>query len=228
MQTNETIINDYCPCLPACPHYGKCRECIAAHAAYYTVPHCIKEMQTKMAVEHIHPVNPHITKTLTERVQEYYAANANAHLRTAAQELKITEWQLLDAMGAVAVPVSEFGKIYDGLKTLDRVMLHMDTGSVVLQLVTSLPDALDMRGMKIVKKEGADSALTALLMSEALYSVFLVRETLCGGKESLSVALVGKDEKIALSVYMRRTEDGTAIDPKSKALFESLWETYKH
>jgi hypothetical protein len=43
----------------------------------------------------------------------------------------------------------------------------------------------------------------------------------------LSVALVGKDEKIALSVYMRRGDDG-AIDPASKALFEALWETYKH
>ncbi|MBQ9747782.1 MAG: hypothetical protein IJV98_03255 [Clostridia bacterium] len=226
MEQNGTI--DYCPCMPACPNYGKCRECIAAHAAFYTVPHCVKRMQDKMKTEHIHPSNPHIKKTLPERVREYYASHENAHLRTAAQDLKITEWQLLDAMeGAISVPVSDFGAIYDELKTLDRVMLHLDTGSVVLQLVTPLPDSLDMRGMKIVKRETDDTALTTLLLAESFYAVFLVRETLCGGKESLSLAIVGEDEKIALSIYLRRTADDK-VEPASKALFEKLWASYKN
>lgn len=52
-----------CPCMPMCPNYGKCRQCIAAHAAYYTVPKCIKLMQEKMKREHLHPSNPHLKKT---------------------------------------------------------------------------------------------------------------------------------------------------------------------
>lgn len=217
-----------CPCMPQCPNYGKCRQCIAAHAQFYTVPHCIKKMQEDMKKKHLHPSNPHIKKTLPERVAEFYEKNPDAHLRTAAETLKITEWQLLDAMpNAISVPVADFTAIYDELATLDKVMLHADTGSVVLQLVTALPAALDMKGTKIVKTESGDMSLTALLMANSFYAVFLVRETLCGGKESASIAIVGEDEKIALSIYLRR-EDGTnAIEARSKALFETLWNQYK-
>ncbi len=216
-----------CPCMPQCPNYGKCRACIAAHAAYYTVPHCIKQMQDKMKNEHLHPVNPHVQKTLTERVAAYYEKNPGSHLRTAAEELKITQWQLLDAMpGALSVPVSEFSSIYDRLTKLDSVMLHVDTGSAVLQLVTALPAAMDMKGTKILKRESGDMSLTSLLMADSFYAVFLVRESLCGGKESLSLALVGEDEKIALSVYMRRTAEGY-IEPRAKELFEDLWKQYQ-
>ena len=172
------------------------------------------------------PCKPHIPKTLTERIAEYYQNNPNAHLRTVAETLNITEWQLLDAMPeAISVPVSDFGAIYDELKTLNSVMLHMDTGSVVMQVVTSLPDAMDMKGMKIVKAESGEISLTSLLMSDAFYAIFLVRERLYGGKESLSFALVGKDEKIALSIYLRRLPDNT-MEPASKALFEKLWSQY--
>ena len=216
-----------CPCMPQCPNYGKCRECIAAHAAYYTVPHCIKNMQEDMKKNHLHPSNPHIRKTLSERVADYYASNPDSHLRTAAEALKITEWQLLDAFPtAISVPVSDFSAIYDELKTLDAVMLHLDTGSVVMQLVTSLPDALDMKGTKIVKAASGEMSLTSLLMTDSLYALFLVRETLYGGKESLSLALVGEDEKIALSIYLRRLSDQTMVEPKSKELFEKLWKKY--
>ncbi len=216
-----------CPCNPKCPNFGKCRECIAAHAAYYTVPHCIKTMQNEMKKHHLHPVNPHQKGTLAERVSAYYKEHLNAHLRVAASELHITEWQLLDAMeGTCAVPVSEFGAIYEKLTTLDRVMLHLDTGSVVFQLVTKLPSAMDMHGTKIVKTASGEMDLTSLLMTDEFYAIFLVRETLCGGKESMSLALVGEDEKIALSIYLRRGKDDT-IDPASKALFESLWAQYQ-
>ncbi len=216
-----------CPCMPKCPNYGKCRECIAAHAAYYTVPHCIKTMQEKMKKEHLHPANPHMKKTLPERIAEFYEKNPGSHLRTVAEELKITEWQLLDAMPeAIAVPVSEFGKLYDELKELDSVMLHLDTGSVVMQLVTKLPDAMDMKGTKIVKCESGEMSLVSLMMADAFYSMFLVRETLYSGKESLSLALVGEDEKIALSIYLRRNADNT-MEQNAKDLFERLWMTYK-
>ncbi len=224
----ENERNLSCPCNPKCPNYGNCRECIAAHAAYYTVPHCIKLMQETMKKEHLHPVNPHIKQTLFERVEAFYKTNPGSHLRTAAEELKITEWQLLDAMPeAVSVPVSEFSVIYDKLKGLDSVMLHADTGSVLLQLVTKLPDAMDMKGTKILKYASGDMSLTSLLMTTDFYAIFLVRETLYGGKESLSLALVGEDEKIALSIYMRRTADGTAIEQHAKTLFEELWQSYK-
>ncbi len=216
-----------CPCMPQCPNYGKCRQCIAAHAKFYTVPHCIKKMQQEMKENHYHPSNPHIKKTLPERVAEFYEANPGAHLRTVAEELKITEWQLLDAMpDAISVPVSEFEAIYDGLKTLDQVMLHLDAGSVVVQLTVSLPDALDRMGTKIVKQQSGEMSLTSLMFPKSFYAMFLVRESLYGGKESMSVAFVGEDEKIALSVYLRRTDDGNSIEPKSKALFEALWEKY--
>lgn len=217
-----------CPCMPQCPNFGKCRECIAAHAEYYTVPHCIKTMQEDMKKNHLHPINPHQKSTLAERVAEYYAAHPDAHLRTVAEELKITDWQLLDALpGAISVPVSDFGTIYDALTELPEVMLHLDTGSVVLQLTTPLPKALDRMGMKIVKQESGQMSLTSLLMSGSFYAVFLVREVLCGGKESLSIAIVGEDEKIALSVYLRRTAENT-IEPQSKELFESLWSKYNN
>lgn len=224
MENNEIDLS--CPCMPQCPNYGKCRQCIAAHAAFYTVPHCIKKMQEDMKKNHLHPSNPHIKKTLPERVAEYYEKNPNAHLRTVAEALKITEWQLLDAMPeALSVPAAEFGAIYNELKKLDAVMLHVDTGCVVMQTVTALPDAMDMRDTKIVKTESGDISLTSLLMAESFYALFLVRETLCGGKESLSLAIVGEDEKIALSIYLRRSPENT-MEPKSKELFERLWEKY--
>lgn len=217
-----------CPCMPQCPNFGKCRECIAAHAEYYTVPHCIKTMQEDMKKNHLHPINPHQKSTLAERVAEYYAAHPDAHLRTVAEELKITDWQLLEALpGAISVPVSDFGTIYDALTELPEVMLHLDTGSVVLQLTTPLPKVLDRMGMKIVKQESGQMSLTSLLMSGSFYAVFLVREVLCGGKESLSIAIVGEDEKIAMSIYLRRTADNT-IEPQSKELFESLWSKYNN
>ncbi len=215
-----------CPCMPQCPNYGKCRECIAAHAKFYTVPHCIKTMQNEMKEKHIHPSNPHIKKTLAERIEEFFAANPEAHLRSAAEELKITDWQLLDGMkNAVSVPVEDFDAVYNGLSSLDKVMLHMDTGSTVLQLTCSLPAAMDMRGTKIVKAASGDMELTSLIFPKSLYAIFLVRETLYGGKESLSVAFINEDESTALSVYLRRGADN-AVEPASKDLFEALWDKY--
>lgn len=212
-----------CPCMPMCPNYGKCRQCIAAHAAYYTVPKCVKLMQEDMKKNHHHPTNPHIRKTLPQRVAEYYEKNPSAHLRTAAEALNITQWQLLDAMeGAVSVPVSDFDEIYRQLTALDSVMLHLDTGSAVVQLTLALPPAMDRQGAKVISSQG----LTALLFPESLYAVFLVRERLLGDRESLSLALVGEDERIALSIYLRRTGENT-IEEKSRALFQALWEKYK-
>jgi hypothetical protein len=122
-----------CPCKPQCPNFGKCRECIAAHAQYYTVPHCIKTMQEEIKKNHLHPINPHRKTTFAERVAEYYADHPDSHLRTVAEELKITDWQLLDAMPtAVSVPVADFGAIYDALTELPEVMLHLDTGSAAI------------------------------------------------------------------------------------------------
>ena len=227
MMENETL-DLSCPCMPQCPNYGKCRECIAAHAKFYTVPHCVKKMQEDMKKHHLHPSNPHIQKTLPERVSEYYEKNPDAHLRTVAEDLKITEWQLLDAMpGARSVPVSEFTAIYQELTKLDQVMIHIDTGSAVLQLVTSLPEALDMRGTKILKTGTEGMSLTSLLLPDTFYAVFLVREMLCGGKESASIAIVGEDEKIALSIYLRRKDGTDLIEEKSKAIFEALWKKYE-
>ncbi len=224
MDTNELDLS--CPCMPQCPNYGKCRQCIAAHAKFYTVPHCIKKMQEDMKKNHLHPSNPHVKKSLPERVAEYYQSNPDAHLRSAAETLKITEWQLLDAMeGAISVPVSEFASIYDELKKLDQVMLHVDAGSVLVQLTTALPEVMSHGGTMIVKQESGAMSLTSLLFAGGFYDMFLVRETLYGGKESLSIALVGEDEKIALSIYMRRSAENT-IEPRSKALFEALWEKY--
>lgn len=215
-----------CPCMPQCPNYGKCRECIAAHAKFYTVPHCIKTMQNEMKEKHIHPVNPHLKKTLPERIEEFFTANPEAHLRSAREELKITDWQLLDGMkNAVSVPVEAFDEVYSGLAALDKVMLHLDTGSAVLQLTCALPAAMDMKGTKIIKTASGDMELTSLMFPKNLYAIFLVREQLYGGKESLSVAFVNEDESIALSVYLRRGADNTA-EPKSKELFEALWEKY--
>lgn len=211
-----------CPCMPMCPNYGKCRQCIAAHAAYYTVPKCIKLMQEDMKKNHLHPSNPHIRKTLPQRVAEYYEKNPAAHLRTAAEALNITHWQLLDAMNtAVAVPLSELDGIYEALTDLDSVMLHVDTGSAMLQLTTALPKAMDCQGTKLIQSQG----LTGLLFPGNLYAMFLVRERLLAGKESLSLALVGEDERIALSIYLRRSDENT-IEERSKALFELLWNKY--
>lgn len=222
----NSTLNLSCPCKPECPNFGKCRECIAAHAQYYTVPFCIRKMQEEMKKNHLHPINPHVKESLGERVAAYYEAHPDAHLRTVAEELKITDWQLLDAMPtAISVPLADFSGIYDALTELPEVMLHVDTGSVVLQLATALPKALDRMGMKILKQNSGTMSLTSLLMSGAFYAVFLVREVLCGGKESLSIAIVGEDEKVALSIYLRRTAENT-IEQKSKELFENLWSKY--
>lgn len=215
-----------CPCMPKCPNYGKCRQCIAAHAAYYTVPKCVKLMQEKMKKYHLHPSNPHLKKTLPERVRDYFEKNPHARLRTAAEALNITHWQLLDAMErAVSVPVADFGEIYDQLQGLDSVMLHLDTGSTVLQLTTPLPLRKQHGGTAVVSRESMDMGLTALIFPETLYAIFLVRKHLPGDRESLSLALVGEDEKTALSIYLRRPDEN-AIEESSKALFESLWNKY--
>lgn len=215
-----------CPCMPMCPNYGKCRQCIAAHAAYYTVPKCVKIMQEDMKKNHHHPSNPHVRKTLPERVAEFYRREPDAHLRTAAEALNITHWQLLDAMeNAVSVPLSDLDGIYDELTALPGVMLHVDTGSAVIQLTTALPQAREHGDTKVITCRGGDVGLTALLFPKALYALFLVREQLLGGKESLSLALVGEDEGIALSIYLRRSGENT-IEERSKALFEALWKKY--
>ena len=215
-----------CPCTPKCPNYGKCRQCIAAHAKFYTVPHCIKKMQEDMKKKHLHPSNPHMDKTLTERIEEYYEKEPGAHLRTVAEALKITEWQLLDASpNAIAVPVADLDTVWAELEAMDRVMLHLDTGSTVLQLTVKLPKAIDMKGMKVLKSESGDVSLTSLIFAGSLYSIFLVRESLYGGKESLSVAFVGEDERISLSVYLRRSDENS-IEKASKERFEALWSKY--
>lgn len=214
-----------CPCMPQCPNYGNCRVCIAEHAKYYTMPKCVRMMCEDMKKNHIHAKNPHAKGTLTERIADFYAKNPSEHLRTVAEALKITDWQLLDAHpSALPVPVSDFSEVYDKLKTLPKVLLHIDTGSVVLQLETQLPDAMKMRDTVIVKRSDGDMALTSLLFPTSFYAMFLVRESLYG-KESLSVAIVGEDEKIALSIYMRRTLDGV-IDSPSREVFEALWSKY--
>lgn len=215
-----------CPCMPQCPNYGKCRECIAAHAKFYTAPKCVKLMQEEMKKNHLHPSNPHIKKTLPERIAEYYEQNPNTHLRTVAEALKITEWQLLDAMEtAISVPKEELGYIYDQLKTLDSVMLHLDTGSVLMQITAPLPDLIDRNGIKLISGKSGDISLTSLMFEKEIYALFLVRETLCGGKESLSLAVVGGDEKISLSIYLRRTAEGK-IKSETRELFEALWTKY--
>ena len=222
----ENTENNFCPCTPKCPNFGKCRECIATHAKFYTVPKCVKMMQEKMKAEHIHPSNPHITETLSQRVEKFYAENPGSHLRSVAESLKITEWQLLDAMhDAINIPKEDFDEIYSELTKLDAVMLHVDTGSVVVQLTTALPAYMDMNGIKVLKAQSGEMQLTSLLMKKDFYDLFLVRETLYGGKESLSIAIVGEDEKIALSVYMRRS-DANTIEAKAKDLFEKLWTKY--
>ena len=67
--------------------------------------------------------------------------------------------------------------------------------------------------------------LTSLLFPKNLYAIFLVREKLYGGKESLSVAFINEDESTALSVYLRRGADNT-VEPRSKEFFEGLWAKY--
>lgn len=216
-----------CPCMPQCPNYGKCRECIAAHAEFYTVPHCIKRMQEDMKKNHRHPSNPHIKKTLPERIEEFYEKNPNVHLCTVAEALKITEWQLLDAIPtAVSIPVDDFGKIYDKLKELNKVKLHLDAGGVLIQLTTPLPEMAEHQGTKIISRKSGDMSLTSLIFEKSLYAIFLVREVLCGGKESLSVALINEEEKTALSIYLCRSDEST-IEPKAKELFEELWTKYR-
>ncbi|MBQ8238475.1 MAG: hypothetical protein IJZ39_10055 [Oscillospiraceae bacterium] len=105
-------------------------------------------------------------------------------------------------------------------------MLHLDTGSTVLQLTTPLPPRKQRGEAAIIRREGGNMDLTALIFPETLYAIFLVREHLLEGRESLSLALVGEDEKITLSIYLRRGSD-KQIEEKSKALFESLWNKYQ-
>ena len=213
--------------MPQCPNYGKCRQCIAAHAEYYTVPHCIKKMQEDMKRNHLHSFNPHIKKTLPERIAEYYVKNPTAHLRNVAEELKISEWQLLDAMpSAISIPISDFAEIYEELRLLEKVMLHLDTGAVLLHLTMKLPKATDQNEIKIINHTAVEMSVTSLIFRDTLYAVFLVREQFEGSRESLSVALVGEDEKIALSIYLCRSDQNT-IEEKSKSCFEALWNKYK-
>jgi len=212
--------------MPQCPNYGKCRECIAAHEKFYTVPKCIKIMQEEMKINHLHPSNPHIKRTLPERVKEYYEQHTYTHLRTAAEELKITEWQLLDAMEtAVSVPKEDFKEIYNQLKVLDSVMLHLDTGGVLMQITMPLPEIIDRQGVDIVSSKDEEISITSLVFEKEIYALFLVREKLCGGKESLSFAVIGEDEKISLSIYLRRTAENL-IQSNAKELFEALWTKY--
>ena len=162
-------------------------------------------------------------KNLPQRVADYYEKNPHAKLRTAAEALNITQWQLLDAMeGSLSVPAADFGEIYDHLQTLDHVMLHLDTGSVVLQLTTPLPLRKQHGDTVILSRDG----LTALVFPENLYAIFLVREHLADQRESLSIALVGEEERIALSIYLCRGENHQ-IEAISKALFERLWNKYQ-
>lgn len=220
-------IREQCPCRPQCPNFGKCRECIASHASFYTVPKCIKMMQQEMKEKHLHPSNPHIRKPLAERVKEFYEQNPDSHLRTAAEELRITEWQLLDAMeDTVPVPVEEFSSVYAELQKLESVMLHIDVNGVLMQLTMPLPMSMDRNGVKIIAKTDGEMSITSLIFEKEIYALFLVKETLCGGKESMSLAIVGEDEKIMLSIYLRRGKDGT-IEPKTREVFDALWEKYK-
>ncbi len=180
-----------------------------------------------MKRNHLHPSNPHIKKTLLERIEDYYKEHPSAHLRTVAEDLKITEWQLLDAMpSAISVSVSDFTEIYKQLCLLEKVKLHLDNGSVVLQLTMKLPQDIEQNGVKIISQTSLEMSVISLMFSEKIYDVFLVREQLLGNKESLSVALVGDDEKIALSIYLCRSDENT-IEEKSKRSFEALWNKYK-
>lgn len=216
-----------CPCMPQCPNYGKCRECIAAHAEFYTVPKCIKIMQEDMKKNHLHPSNPHIKKSLSERINEFYEQNPDAHLRTASEELKITEWQLLDGMEtAVSVPKEDFSDICSQLRELDSVMLHLDTGGVLMQVTMPFPVMTESHDVKIINRKSEEISLTSLIFEKEIYALFLVREMLCGGKESLSLAVVGEDEKISVSIYLRRTAEDK-IKSDARELFESLWTKYK-
>ena len=213
-----------CPCMPQCPNYGKCRICIATHAKFYTPPHCVKRMMEEMRKNHLHPSNPHIKKTLSERVKEYFEKNAEARLREASEELKITQWQLLDAMeSTVSIPVSDFPLVYEKFALLDKVILHVETDGALLQVETKLPEIKTMNDVSVLKT--AETSLTALLFHKNIYAVFLVREKL-HGRESLSLAVIGEDEKNAISFYLAHNGNG-GIEEKSKAIFEALWQTYQ-
>lgn len=217
-----------CPCKPQCPNYGKCRQCIAAHARFNTPPFCVKSMLEDMKKNHKHASSPHIRKSLPERVAEYYQQNPGTHLRTAAMALKITEWQLLDAYDqAIPVPVSDLAAVYSRLSELDSVLLHVDTGSVLLQVETKLPALSDMKGIKVGKTTGDGISLTSLLFEENIYALFLVRETLYG-KESASLAIINnEDEKISLSIYLPHDrEDKTHLQPAARTVFDELWNHY--
>ena len=225
MDQNEEL-DLKCPCMPQCPNYGKCRICIATHAKFNTPPHCVKRMMEDMKENHLHPINPHMKKTLTERIAEFYEKEPGAHLRSVASSLKITEWQLLNAFpNAISVPVSEFSSVYEQLASLDRELLHADTGSVLLQVETKLPPLAEMGGTKILKSVKDGMTLTSLLFPEGFYALFLVKESLYG-KESLSLAIVDEDEKISLSIYLPHDKEKN-IESNAKELFDKLWKNYK-
>ena len=222
---DNTVKHPPCPCKPQCPHYGHCRDCIEAHRKYYTPPFCVRQMQKEMKEKHLHPINPHQKTTLTERIETFYREHPDEHLRSVAQALGITEWQLLDAMtGAIPVPTADYPAIYDRLAGLHAVLLHLDTGAVIFQLETALPPRTEMHEVHLLRKASDGMSMTALLFPQNLYAAFLVREQLYG-KESLSLALVGEDERIALSFYLRRDAQGV-MDTASKELFLDLWKHY--
>ena len=214
-----------CPCYPQCPNYGKCRVCIATHAKFYTPPHCVKWMQEKMKKEHIHPSNPHLKKTLAERIAEACEKTPGIHIRELATTLKVTEWQIVNDMpGSVSVPKEAFGEVYAAFAELDHVLLHIDGGAAVMQVTTKLPPLTSMQSIGVVKTGNDEMSLTGLILQDSIYAMFLVRENLYG-KESLSLAIVDEDEKISLSIYLPKN-DGV-IDPAAKACFEQLAERFK-
>lgn len=198
-----------CPCNPQCPNYGKCRQCIAMHARFYTPPHCVKWMLEDMKKNHIHPINPHIKKSLKERVNDYFRENANATLKDAAIALKITEWQLLDAMDrAVAVPKNEFLLIYNEFATFDKVLLHINKGCSLIQVETKLLP-LDKDGVCVLKKDN----LTMMIFESEIYACFLVKEYL-HDRNCYSLAIVDEDENVSLSIYLPHNEKAESIFSK--------------
>ena len=88
-----------------------------------------------------------------------------------------------------------------------------------------LPEIIDRQGVDIISSKAEYVSVTSLVFEKEIYALFLVREKLCGGKESLSLAVVGEDEKISLSIYLRRTAENL-IQSNAKELFEALWTKY--
>lgn len=94
-----------------------------------------------------------------------------------------------------------------------------------MQVTMPLPEIVDRQGVDIIRGKAEDISVTYLVFEKEIYALFLVREKLCGGKESLSLAVVGKDEKISLSIHLRRTAENS-IELIAKELFEALWTKY--